>query len=105
MSQTKPRANLEKDPVLITKEPQYREDFKWKSLLTQCEALDRDRSKRVVYFLRKAANREWSQPRRKTFVAVNKNEKEVGDLKTALTPAMEMPSCFPVLLWGLQLSD
>ena len=29
------------------------------------------------YMLRKAANREWKQPRRKQFVAVNKNEKEV----------------------------
>jgi hypothetical protein len=37
------------------------------------------------YLLRKVANREWKQPRRKKFVAVNKNEKGVGDLKTALT--------------------
>jgi hypothetical protein len=28
---------------------------------------------------------EWNQPRKKQFVAVNKNEKGVGDLKTALT--------------------
>jgi hypothetical protein len=27
------------------------------------------------YMLRKAANREWNQPRRKQFVAVNKDEK------------------------------
>jgi hypothetical protein len=41
--------------------------------------------------LRKAANREWKkQPRRKKFVAVNKDEKGVGDLKTALTSDMEM---------------
>ena len=29
------------------------------------------------YLLRKAANREWNQPRRKQFVAVNKDEKGV----------------------------
>jgi hypothetical protein len=27
--------------------------------------------------LRKAANREWNQPRRKKYVAVNKDEKEL----------------------------
>ena len=27
------------------------------------------------YMLRKAANREWNQPRRKQFIAVNKDEK------------------------------
>jgi hypothetical protein len=40
--------------------------------------------------LRKAANRKWKQPRRKKFVAVNKDEKGVGDLKTTLTSNMEM---------------
>ena len=29
------------------------------------------------YMLRKAANREWNKPRRKQFVAVNKDEKGV----------------------------
>jgi hypothetical protein len=29
------------------------------------------------YMLRKAATREWNQPRRKQFVAVNKDEKGV----------------------------
>jgi hypothetical protein len=29
------------------------------------------------YMLRKAANREWHQPRRKQFVAVNRDEKGV----------------------------
>ena len=29
------------------------------------------------YMLRKAANRKWNQPRRKQFVAVNKDEKGV----------------------------
>jgi hypothetical protein len=29
------------------------------------------------YMLRKAANREWNQPRRKQFVVVNKDEKGV----------------------------
>ena len=39
----------------------------------------------VDYLLRKAANREWNQPRRNQFVAINKDEKGVGDLKTTLT--------------------
>ena len=42
------------------------------------------------YMLRKAANREWNQPRRKQFVAVNKEEKGDGDLKTTMTSAMDM---------------
>ena len=29
----------------------------------------------VGYLLRKAANREWNQPKRKKFVAVNKDER------------------------------
>ena len=29
------------------------------------------------YMLRKAANRKWNQPRRKKFVAVNKDDKAV----------------------------
>jgi hypothetical protein len=64
----------------------------------------------MVYLLRKAANRKLNQPRIKKFVAVNKDEKGVKDLITALTSDMEMQSLgfsswFPVLLWGLQLSD
>jgi hypothetical protein len=43
----------------------------------------------MEYVLRKAANREWDQPRRKKFV-VNKNENGVGGLKTVLTLDMEM---------------
>jgi hypothetical protein len=36
------------------------------------------RAVRVVgYLLRKAANREWNQPRRKKWVVVNKDEKGV----------------------------
>ena len=31
----------------------------------------------VGYLLRKTANREWDQPRRRKFVAVNKDEKEL----------------------------
>ena len=42
------------------------------------------------YLLRKAANWEWNQLERKKFVAVNNDEKEVGDLKTALTSDMKM---------------
>ena len=58
------------------------------------------------YLLRKAANREWNQHRRKNFVVVNKDEQGVGDLKTTLTSVTEMQSLefaswFPVLLWGL----
>ena len=30
------------------------------------------------YLLRKAANKEWNQPKKKQFVAVNKEEKGVG---------------------------
>jgi hypothetical protein len=44
------------------------------------------------YLPRKAANREWNQPRRKKFVAVNKNEKGTEDLETALTSDMKMQS-------------
>ena len=40
--------------------------------------------------MRQAANREWNQPRRKKFVAVNKNEKGVGNLKNTLTSDIEM---------------
>ena len=45
----------------------------------------------IGYLLRKVANREWNQPRRK-FVAVNKDEKRARDLKTALTSDLEMQS-------------
>ena len=31
----------------------------------------------VGYMMRKAANREWNQPRRKQFVTVNKDEKRM----------------------------
>jgi hypothetical protein len=58
--------------------------------------------------MRRAANREWNQPRIKKFVAVNKDENKLGDLKTTLTSDMEMQIWslsiwFPVLFWGLQL--
>jgi hypothetical protein len=42
------------------------------------------------YLLRKAANREWNQLTRKKFVAVNKDEKGVGDLQTILPSDLEM---------------
>ena len=35
------------------------------------------RLRAMGYMLRKADNREWNQPRRKQFVAVNKDEKGV----------------------------
>jgi hypothetical protein len=44
----------------------------------------------MCHLLRKAANRKWNQPRRKKFVAVNNDEKVVGDLKTALTSDIKM---------------
>jgi len=44
------------------------------------------------YLLRNAAYREWNQPKRKKFVAVNTDEKGAGDLKTALTSDMETQS-------------
>jgi hypothetical protein len=44
------------------------------------------------YLLRKTANMEWKQARRKKFVAVNKDEKGVGVLITALTSDVEMQS-------------
>jgi hypothetical protein len=42
--------------------------------------------------IKRAANKEWNQPRRKKFVAVNKDEKGVGNMKTAFTSAMKMQS-------------
>ena len=45
----------------------------------------------VTYLPRKAANREWNQPKRKKCVAVNEM-KEGGDLKSMLTSDMEMRS-------------
>jgi hypothetical protein len=54
--------------------------------------------------LRKVANGEWNQPRRKKFVAVNKEVKGVGDSKTALTSVTEMQSLeFAQLVFCLAL--
>jgi hypothetical protein len=44
----------------------------------------------------------------KELFVVNKDKKGAGDLKTSLASDMEiwsLPSWFPVLLWGLQLSN
>jgi hypothetical protein len=52
----------------------------------------------VSYLLRKAGNRKWNQPRRKKFVAVNKDEKRSwrsedcfdtrhGDAESGVCPA------------------
>ena len=41
---------------------------------------------------RKADNRKWNQPRRKNFLAVNKDEKAFEQLKTALPSDMEIQS-------------
>ena len=43
------------------------------------------------YLLRNAADMEWKQPRKRS-VAVNKDEKRIGDMKTALTSDVEMQS-------------
>jgi hypothetical protein len=48
------------------------------------------------YLLRKAASREWNQPRRSKFIAVNKDERKSGVLKATLTSDMEMFGVFPV---------
>lgn len=62
------------------------------------------------YMLRKAAKREWNQPRRKQFVAVNQDEKGVGIWRPLWCQpwrcrVWNLPSWFPVFLWELQLSD
>ena len=44
----------------------------------------------VSYLLKKAANREWNQLKRKKFVTDNKCEKGVGDLKIVLTSDIEI---------------
>jgi hypothetical protein len=62
------------------------------------------------YLLWKAANREGNQPRRKKFVAINKDEKGSGDLKTVLTSDMEVQSLefvqlISCLVLRLQVND
>ena len=51
---------------------------------------DRD-ARAVEYLLRKAANREWDQPKRKNCVAVNKAERNLdikhGDAEFGVCPA------------------
>jgi hypothetical protein len=59
----------------------------------------------MSYLLRKAANGEWKQPRRKKLVAVNKDEKGLGDLKIALTSDIAMQNLesaqlVSYLFWG-----
>jgi hypothetical protein len=54
--------------------------------------------------MRKSANSEWRQSIRKKFVAVNKDEKGIGDLKNALTSDMEIqfgvfPASFLSYFW------
>jgi hypothetical protein len=60
------------------------------------------------YLLRKAANREWKQPRRKKFVAVNKVEKRSWrseDHFDIRHGDAEFGGCPAAFLWALQLSD
>ena len=66
----------------------------------------------VGYLPRKAANREWNQPKRTKFVAAgcqicqqqSTRMKGVGDLKSTLTLDMEMRSLeFAQLVFGLAL--
>jgi hypothetical protein len=92
----------------------WRSDYKSQKINCEVEVAlktpTRLRCQSHGYLLRKAANREWNHPRRKKFVAVNKDEKGVGYLKITLTSDMErqnlefaqLVSC---LLWGLQLND
>jgi hypothetical protein len=60
------------------------------------------------YMLRKATNKEWNQPRRKQFVAGNKDEKGM-EMQRLLSyqpwrcRVCSLLSWFPALLWGLQL--
>ena len=67
----------------------------------------------VGYLLRKAANREWNQPKRKKFVAVNTNERSWrseesfvithGDAELRVCPASFWPyfgPVFPHLFWN-----
>ena len=44
----------------------------------------------AIYLLKKAAKKEWNHASRKKFVVVNKDEKGVEDLKTALISDMDM---------------
>ena len=56
------------------------------------------------YLLKTAANRKKNLPRRKKFIVVNKDEKGVGDLKTALIPDKERQSLeFALLVFCLVL--
>ena len=60
----------------------------------------------TAWLPRKAAYREWKTPRRQNLVAVNKDEKGTGDLKTALPSDMEMKSLdfsqlVSCLAWGI----
>ena len=51
------------------------------------------RDVRVIgYLLKNVANREWNQPRKRSFFQSTKMKKEIGYLKTALTSGMEMLS-------------
>ena len=49
------------------------------------------RARAVGYLLRKATHKEWNQPKRKKYVAVNKEE-NTGDLKNILTSDMQPQS-------------
>jgi hypothetical protein len=59
-------------------------------LLWRPQDVQRCQVRAVEDLLRKSANREWNQPKRK-LVAVNRDE-ERGDLKSALISDMEMLS-------------
>jgi hypothetical protein len=46
----------------------------------------------MIFLLRKATNRKWTSQREKEFVVVNKDEKGIRNLKSALTSHMEIQS-------------
>ena len=58
----------------VESETLNQEAVSWKLLWRLKDVKD---ARAMGYMLRKAANREWNQPRRKQFVAVNKDEKGV----------------------------
>ena len=64
---------------------------------------DVEGARAVGHLLRKVANKDWNQPKRKKFIAFNKEER-VGDLKSTLTSETEMLSLELVMLsFGLAL--
>ena len=64
----------------------------WHSVLAQPIEVLTEGSMWQTYLTESISQWGWNQSKRKKFAAVNKDEKGVGDLKTALTSDMEMQS-------------